>query len=109
MSWETSIDAGGFRVRWCDELARRYLAEGHWTQSTLVNAAQAAVAADPDHLLLIEGARRVSRREAWEEALRLAGFFRARGMRPGDVVSFQLPNWWESAVIALAARMTGLV
>jgi acyl-CoA synthetase (AMP-forming)/AMP-acid ligase II len=109
MSWETRIDAGGFRVRWCDELARRYFAEGQWTQSTLVNAAQAAVAAGPDHLLLIEGARRVSRREAWEKALRLAGFFRARGMRPGDVVSFQLPNWWESAVIALAARMTGLV
>ena len=31
------------------------------------------------------------------------------GLKPGDVVSFQLPNWIEAAVIALAARRCGLV
>lgn len=109
MPWETRIDVGGFRIRWSDTQARRYLAERHWTRTTMVDAARAAVAAEPDHVLLIEGTRRVSRREAWDKALRVAGFFVARGLRPGDVVSFQLPNWWESAIIALAARMCGLV
>jgi acyl-CoA synthetase (AMP-forming)/AMP-acid ligase II len=31
------------------------------------------------------------------------------GLRPGDVVSFQTPNWIETAVIDLAAAMAGFV
>ncbi|MBV1686139.1 AMP-binding protein [Novosphingobium sp. G106] len=109
MKWTEKTDPSGFQTRWSDELAQRYLGEGHWTDSTLVDAARTAVALDPDHLLLIEGERRLTRRDAWEQALRLAGFFLSRGLRPGDVISFQLPNWIETAIIALAARMTGLV
>lgn len=109
MEWTMRTDPSGFRTRWSDELAGRYLSEGHWTRTTLVDAARKALAADPDHLLLIEGDRRLTRREAWDQSLRLAGFFLSRGLKPGDVISFQLPNWVESAVIALAARMTGLV
>ena len=102
-------DPSGFQTRWSDELAERYLSEGHWSNTTLVDSARAALAADPDHLLLIEGKERLSRQQCWDQALRLAGFLLSRGLKPGDVVSFQLPNWMESAVIALATRMTGLV
>jgi acyl-CoA synthetase (AMP-forming)/AMP-acid ligase II len=109
MKWTMRTDPGGFETRWSDELAGRYIADGHWQDSTLVDAARRALAADPEALLLIEGERRLTRREAWEQSLRLAGFFLARGLKPGDVISFQLPNWVETAVIALAARMTGLV
>jgi len=109
MKWTMRTDPSGFQTRWSDELAQRYLSEGHWTNTTLVDAARKAMAADPDHLLLIEGQNRLTRRECWDQALRLAGFFLSRGLKPGDVISFQLPNWTESGVIALAARMTGLV
>lgn len=109
MEWTMRIDPGGFRTRWCQELAERYLAEGHWTNSTLVDAARAAVSERPDHVFQIEGDRRMTRAEVWDQSLRLAGFFLSRGLRPGDVVSFQLPNWMENAVIALAARMCGLI
>ena len=109
MKWTMRSDPGGFATRWCDELAARYLSEGHWQASTLVDAARKALGADPDHVLLIEGERRLTRRDSWDQSLRLAAFFLSRGLKPGDVVSFQLPNWVESAVIALAARMTGLV
>lgn len=109
MEWTMRTDPSGFQTRWSNELAERYLAEGHWTNSTLVDAARKALADDPDHLLLIEGEARLNRVEAWNQSLRLAAFFLSRGLQPGDVISFQLPNWMETAVIALAARMTGLV
>ncbi|MCB2073441.1 MAG: AMP-binding protein [Novosphingobium sp.] len=102
-------DRSGFRTRWCEDLARKWRDEGHWAQTTLVDVARASVASDPDHVLLIEGDKRLTRRQAWDQALRLAGFFMARGLQPGDVISLQLPNWIEASVIALAARMTGLV
>ncbi|MEY2927227.1 MAG: hypothetical protein RL367_1704 [Pseudomonadota bacterium] len=109
MTWTMKTDPGGFQTRWSDTLAAQYLAGGHWLPETLTDIARAAVAASPDHILLIEGQRRVSRGEAWQQALQLAGFFVSRGLKPGDVVAFQLPNWTETAIIALAARLCGLV
>jgi acyl-CoA synthetase (AMP-forming)/AMP-acid ligase II len=109
MDWTMKNDPGGLRTRWCQELADRYLAEGHWTDTTLVDTARAAVAANPGHAFQIEGERRMTRAEVWDQSLRLAGFFLSRGLKLGDVVSFQLPNWMETAVIALAARMCGLI
>jgi len=109
MQWTTRTDPSGLATRWCDDLARRYFAEAYWTDTTLVDAARAAVAAAPGHIFQIEGEARMTRAEVWDQALRLAGYFLERGLKPGDVVSFQLPNWMEAAVIALATRMCGLI
>lgn len=109
MSWVLKEDVSGFHRRWSAEAADRYRAEGYWSESTLLRAANAATAAAPDALALIEGDRKLTRSEVWTEALGLAGYFMAQGLLPGDVVSFQLPNWTETVSIALAARMCGLV
>jgi len=102
-------DPSGFLIRWSEEMAERYRNEGFWQDRTLVDVARAAVADDPERVLLIEGDHMLTRRAAWERALRLAGFFLSRGLKPGDVISFQLPNWIEAAIIGLAARMVALV
>ncbi|RZK03522.1 MAG: cyclohexanecarboxylate-CoA ligase [Novosphingobium sp.] len=109
MTWTLRTDASGIQMRWSDAAAQAWREAGHWRDETLADVARAAVAEDPEHVLLIEGERRVTRAEAWDQALRLAGFFRDRGLEPGDVVSFQLPNWVETAAIALAARICGLI
>src|ERR1700722_19406517 len=109
MSLRVETDISGFSVRRSEEAARRFKAAGYWRDSTLVDIARARTSEDPDRNLLIEGEQRLTRGEAWQQASRLAGYFLERGLTPGDVVSFQLPNWIESAVIALAARMCGLV
>jgi acyl-CoA synthetase (AMP-forming)/AMP-acid ligase II len=109
IEWTMRSDPSGLQTRWSEDQAQLYFEAGLWQRTTLVETARAAVAADPDHVLLIEGERRLTRAEAWEQSLRLAGFFLARGLKPGDVISFQLPNWSETAVIALAARMCGLI
>lgn len=109
MSWTMKTDPSGLRTRWSEEFAAVYRREGYWKEGTVVDAARAAVAEDPMRSLIIEGDRRLKRGEAWEQALRLASFFRARGLEPGDVVSLQLPNWVETSVISLAIRMSGLV
>ncbi|MDO6414514.1 AMP-binding protein [Sphingomonas sp. BIUV-7] len=109
MNWTIRTDPSGLATRWSETAARHYLEEGHWRASTLVDVARAAVAAAPDVLFQIEGDRHATRRQVWDDALRLAGFFLERGLVPGDVVSFQLPNWSETPVIALAARMCGLI
>jgi acyl-CoA synthetase (AMP-forming)/AMP-acid ligase II len=109
MAWTMKTDPSGLQTRWNAQMAERWLAEGSWRPGTLTDIARAMVAEDPDHVLLIEGERRLTRAETWEQSLRLARFFLSRGLKPGDVISFQLPNWAETAVIALAARMCGLI
>ncbi len=109
MEWITRTDPGGFETRWCDEMAERWFAEGHWHKVTLVDAARKTLAMNPDRIYQIEGKRSMTRGQVWDQSLRLAGFFLSRGLKPGDVISFQIPNWMEAAVIALAARMCGLV
>ena len=86
--------------------AARYRAEGYWTRNDTRRRRPQRVSETrlgPAH-------RGRSPGHASRElgpGLRLAGFFLSRGLKPGDVVSFQLPNWIETAVIALAARMSG--
>jgi acyl-CoA synthetase (AMP-forming)/AMP-acid ligase II len=109
MSWSLKDDPSGFRVRWSAPAAARYLAAGYWRDTTLVDVAWDAAQADPSRVLLTEGDLRLTRADAWVAASRVAAFFKSRGLEPGDVISFQLPNWVESAIIALAARMAGLI
>ena len=109
MDWTFRTDPSGWQTRCSDLQSARWLAEGHWTRETLADVARASALANPAGILLIEGETRLTRGEAWQQSLRLAAWLLARGLKPGDVVSFQLPNWTETAVIALAARMCGLV
>ncbi len=102
-------DISGFQVRCSEAHARQWLEAGYWQPGTLADIALERTREDPQRTLLIEGGVRHSREQVYEAALRVAGFLQQQGAVAGDVVAFQLPNWSESAIIALAARMLGLV
>jgi acyl-CoA synthetase (AMP-forming)/AMP-acid ligase II len=62
---------------------------------------------DPGRVSVVEGERKVTRGELVDAALRIGGALLARGLKPGDAVAFQLPNWWEACVINLTAALFG--
>lgn len=43
------------------------------------------------------------------DAVRIAGALQGMGIRPGDVVAVQLPNWYEGAVAQTAVSLCGAV
>src|SRR5208283_1473903 len=47
--------------------------------------------------------------EVKHDALRLAGALAAKGLKRGDVVSFQLPNWYEAILVDIACAYGGFV
>ncbi|PQM26959.1 cyclohexanecarboxylate-CoA ligase [Sphingopyxis lindanitolerans] len=102
-------DTGGWQTRWDPERARRAVRDGDWSNRTIADFAADRVAATPDRVLLFDGDHALTCRDLHDRACRLAGYFDAIGLAPGQVVSFQLPNWWECSVINLAAAMTGVV
>jgi cyclohexanecarboxylate-CoA ligase len=98
-------------------MARRPAARaaGHWRDETLRDHLARAVAATPGRTAIVAcrsetGAeRRIAYRELDDLATRVALSLRERGVGPGDVVSFQLPNWWEFTVLHLACLKLGAV
>jgi acyl-CoA synthetase len=48
-------------------------------------------------------------RQLMDAAARFGGFLEANGIGPGDVVTWQLPNWWETLVVAYGIWAAGAV
>jgi acyl-CoA synthetase (AMP-forming)/AMP-acid ligase II len=92
------------------ELVTRYEAEGWWTDDTLGDLLARGLAAAPDVEFRVHSAVRPWSGTFGEVELlarRLAGGLRERGVGPGDVVAFQLPNWVEAAAVFWASTFLG--
>ncbi|MBV1688945.1 AMP-binding protein [Novosphingobium sp. G106] len=100
---------GGFRVRWDGDLAARWRKSGAWLDTTLAILMRDLAVAEPDRVLLVEQGREYSAAALYDEAVLLASALRRRGLQPGDVLSYQIPNWYEGSVINVAAALAGLI
>ncbi|WP_405182899.1 AMP-binding protein [Nocardia sp. NBC_01377] len=92
------------------DLVTRYQEEGWWTSESLGDLLAAGLAAAPDTQFRIHSAKRPwsgTYREVEHDARRLAAGLRGRGVEPGDVVAFQLPNWVEAATVFWASAFLG--
>src|SRR5258707_2429676 len=94
------------------DLVKRYEAEGWWTRDTLGDLLAGGLQAAPETAFRVHSAVRPwsgTFRDVERLARRLAGGLRARGVGPGDVVAFQLPNWMEAAAVFWASALLGAV
>lgn len=94
------------------ELVERYQREGWWTPHTLGDVLARGLGRAAHTEFRVHSAVRPwtgKFRDVEAVARRLAGGLRARGVGPGDVVAFQLPNWMEAAAVFWAAAFLGAV
>src|SRR6266571_8661316 len=96
-----------------DERRARHEATGEWPQPSLSAMLAERVRRTPERTYLIEGRREGGRSYTFGDlaarAERMAGALLALGVRPGEVVSWQLPNWFEGAALAVAIDRVGAV
>lgn len=97
------------RLDWARLAHQRPLPAATAAAPTLAELARAAARETPDGIAFIDGERSLSFAAILDEAQCLAAALWMHGLRPGDVLSFQLPNWAEAAVINLAACLGGYV
>lgn len=86
-----------------------FAATGAWAGKTLADLARERAAASPDFVCFIDGEGQYTFTQVLAEAEALSAALHARGLRTGDVIAFQVPNWREAAVINLAAALSGFV
>jgi acyl-CoA synthetase len=94
------------------EHEERYVREGFWGDGSLGELLAAGLHDAQDAAFIVRSDRNPYRGTFGEidaRARRLATGMRARGIGPGDVVAFQLPNWPEAAVTFYAIAYLGAV
>ena len=91
----------------------RYRAAGLWGMRTFNDLlAESAVERWPDNLFVVASPTRpatLTYREMHEQGLRLAGALHALGLRKGDVLAMEMPNWMEACLLYHAATTLGVV
>ena len=102
-------DVSGAAVQLTADLIRERTAKGEWRDLTIALLAQHFVRDLPDRVLVIDGDTRLTVKDVYDQADALAAALIARGLKPGDVVAMQLPNWHETMIIYLAASIAGLI
>lgn len=92
------------------ELKEEYLKQGYWTNQTLLDCWEATVERFPDREYVVDDRGiRYTYRQLDEAAAKVAAYLLDIGVQPQDVVSYQLPNWCEFALITIACYKVGAV
>jgi cyclohexanecarboxylate-CoA ligase/acyl-CoA synthetase len=82
---------------------------GYWTSETLPDVLDRRAATDPDGPLIIDGPAVVTNAQVRAGAYRVAAGLRSLGVRAGDRVAVQLPNWLEYVLSYFALARLGAV
>jgi len=107
---EGALDPAGWRVWRSRAEMAEFVDKGEWANRTTWQEAVIKAETDPDGVAIwFDDNTHLSYREGVDKAILLASSLTRLGMRQGDVVSANLPNWGEMAIINLACCALGLV
>jgi acyl-CoA synthetase (AMP-forming)/AMP-acid ligase II len=105
------MSEGESKVAWrCGDLPphlRAFRQQAMWRDVSLGSIARDRAMTNPEATVFVETSQLLGDIVSDAEAMAIG--LMELGLRAGDVVSFQLPNWHECAVINLAASMVGIV
>ncbi|MCU1428993.1 MAG: AMP-binding protein [Actinomycetia bacterium] len=90
------------------EVRDRWRTLGVWTDETLIDrllAAPESFAGD----VVVDGGTRRSCQDLVDMSAAVAAALSERGVRQGDVVCWQLPNWWEAIVFCWGVLRLGAI
>ncbi|WP_333617171.1 cyclohexanecarboxylate-CoA ligase [Acinetobacter variabilis] len=91
------------------------LKQGHWLNQTILDFLRSAVEKNPDKTALVsfkvenQTEQTFSYQQIWDMTNKIALGLKQLGIEKNDVVSCQLPNWWEFTLLYLACSRIGAV
>ncbi|EPP8767817.1 cyclohexanecarboxylate-CoA ligase [Acinetobacter baumannii] len=92
----------------------RMIQQGYWLDKTILQSLNDAVHQYPDKTALVsikddQPERTFTYRELLHTSNKIALGLRKLGIQKNDIVSCQLPNWWEFSLLYIACRRIGAV
>ena len=93
----------------------KMLQQGYWLNTTILESLNQAVHQNPDKVALVsykteeQSEKSFTYREILHTAQKIALGLKNLGVQKQDIVSCQLPNWWEFTLLYIACRRIGAV
>ena len=93
----------------------KMLQEGYWLNKTILDSLNEAVYQYPDKVALVsykiedQSEKSFTYREMLHTANKISLGLKRLGVQKQDIVSCQLPNWWEFTLLYIACRRIGAV
>ena len=91
------------------------LKQGYWLNQTILDFLRSAVEKNPDKTALVsvkvenQTEQSFSYQQLWDMTNKIVLGLKQLGVEKNDVVSCQLPNWWEFTLLYLACSRIGAV
>ena len=85
------------------------MAEGLWTEETMVSRLRSLAKEKGDRIAASDARRRLTWAELDSESYRVGQSLREIGLKRGDLVVVQLPNWVENLLMRYALKRAGLL
>jgi acyl-CoA synthetase (AMP-forming)/AMP-acid ligase II len=98
-----------FQTRLTPAMAARWRGAGLWSDETFATVLARRVRETPEREALVEGTHRLTYRQLSDGVDRMAARLRGLGIGAGDVVTIQLPNWIEFALVFFSLERLGAV
>lgn len=95
--------------RYTDAEIAGFYASGAWADENFTELLRSRAQANPDKVFVTDGTKSLTFAQLYDDSQRLALGLRRKGLRPGDRVAAQLPNWVEFVVVAAALSRIGAV
>jgi cyclohexanecarboxylate-CoA ligase len=86
-----------------------YVQKGYWTNKNIFTYLEEAYNTNPQKTAVDDGYSSYSYEELYKKTIQLAMYLKEIGIKKGDVISFQVPNWSETLIIHYASAFLGAV
>ncbi len=91
------------------DMIEKFTKEGYWRNKTLCDYFKICLGKKPDSLAVVDREYRLTFRDLETFSNNLASSLAKLGISKGDVVSFELPSWYQAIVVNLALTKLGAV
>lgn len=86
-----------------------YVQKGYWTNKNIFTYLEESYRTNPKRTAVDDGYSSYSYEELYQKTIQLANYLKEIGIKKGDVISFQVPNWSETLIIHYASAFLGAV
>lgn len=97
-------DKLNIKTRLTKDVIEKFTKEGFWIDKPLADYLSETAKKCPDKTAVVDRDRRITYRQLLKSVNRMSLGLIELGIRKGDVVSFQLPNWLETVIIILVVE-----
>ena len=92
-----------------EERKQYYYSRGYWTDKTVFDMFLQSVKKYPDKIAVVDNKQKLSYKALYDKVMKFSTGLLKLGIKKGDFISVQLPNWAENVIAYLSCAKIGAI